>query len=258
MAYKNKQYPTIKDVLHHPEQELTGNVLLNIRGTNGSGKSYTVCEITKGRTSTLKMIDGIKVYDYGDFYVIGSYDKACGGLDTITDFYAIDPLVQKLIKDKHVLMDGLLWSGVFRASHKLSEAIRKEGHQMLWLCMDTTAHKCIDNVMRRRATAGNFKPLDTNNLIKKMIAVTSCHNHAIYYNENVFVGKTDEIVSFANEIIATGRIDKTKLRKEYFFFEGVEEIAAKPPIVEVPADIRSEVSVKMEKASNSLFDLFGA
>lgn len=258
---KDKVYPTIKDMQpHNQQQPYTGHTFINIRGTNGSGKTYTVNQITKGLIGEKRVIDGIKVTEYNHFFVIGSYDKACGGFDTITDFYSIAPLIHKLIQEKHVLGEGLIYSGVYRSSHKLGEDLRAAGHQMIWLCMDTDAQTCVDNVMKRRLADNKFKPFKSENLLKKMVAVQSCNNNAICYGENLVFGNTSRLNDAFEQIVFAGVnpntfSNPTTYRVE---FPHMEELHKLMPVIEAPQEVVAAAEVKQKDEAVGLFNMFGA
>lgn len=145
------------------------NLVFCIRGTNGSGKSYLMNQLINYLGTPLRNFkEGpIGVAEYKDAFVVGAYNSACGGLDTVKDFYSIAPLVRRLAQEKHVLIEGLLWSGIFGASYNLTEELRADGNDMIWLMLTTTSAQCIANVGKRRVEVMDKRPLNTSALIAK-------------------------------------------------------------------------------------------
>lgn len=208
MGYKDRVYPSERLMRQEkcrpmdPSFKRTGNFLINIRGTNGSGKTYTVRQILSGFKLVREFQQGgIHVSDYGCFYLLGSYESACGGLDTVGDFYTIAPTVKSLIQEKSILMEGLLWSSVFSAMHHLEHDLRAMGHESIWLGFNYTVETMINRVMSRRLEAKNFKPLKVQNLVSKVSPVTHGLNNSIAFGSKVFVGCSEDISLLAATVL---------------------------------------------------------
>lgn len=270
--YKSTTYPTKvigKKYGPHADYNHTGNFLFNIRGTNGSGKSYTArLVMDKYKLIGEKEVNGIKVLDYDLFYALGTYSSDCGGLDTVRDFYAIHPTVLELIKEKDVLMEGVLWSTVYGSAHELEAALRAGGHSMIWYGFDSNVGDCIERVLSRRASKGNMKPLKVANMLSKVAPVSHGLNHAVHFGSKVVIGDAQWI---ANSILT--HIDREALEfnneqvyesysTEPFFIADYDDWEAKltqDPEFEVSpnSDIIEQFKQKQEEAVNSLFDIFG-
>lgn len=260
-SYKTRQYPSEKLIkggckYFDPNFKRTGNFLINIRGTNGSGKSYTVREILKHFTLVKEFMHGeIHVSDYGAFYLLGSYKNSCGGLDTVGDFYSIAPAVKILIQEKSVLMEGLLWSSVFSAMHLLQHEVREMGHDTIWLGFNYTVETMIERVMSRRLQAENFKPFKVQNLVSKVSPVTHGLNNSIAFGGKVFVGCSEDISTLASTVLA--RNDDSEFFDWYLKesqwipdFEKWAEIVRVNPEYEV---VQNPAAVNQARSTMSLF-----
>lgn len=145
-------------------------MILNIRGTSGSGKSWIVYELMKlcGATEQLHDADGAdhgKVIGYSLFDnklgVVGRYETACGGCDTIKTQDEIRSRVEIFATlHDHVLFEGLLVSQIYQ---RYADMAREHGEEFKFLCLDTPLDVCIARVEVRRLVAGNSKPFNPNN-----------------------------------------------------------------------------------------------
>jgi len=144
--------------------------LLNIRGTNGSGKSVVVRRLMKHFGWKALRDKASKIWAYRlkhkpPLYVLGRYETPCGGCDTIHVFRDVYSLLAKLSEKGSVIFEGLLPSSdvkqtlLFRGSHP--------GRHFLIGVLDTPVWRCINRVERRRTAKGNRKPLNPTNLISK-------------------------------------------------------------------------------------------
>lgn len=234
----------------------TGNVLINIRGTNGSGKTYTARRIADQFPLVEQFSMGqIKIYDHGDFYLVGSYENECGGLDTVRDFYTVAPTVLELLKKKSVLMEGLLWSSVYSSMHKLEAQCRLEGHSVVWCGFDYPVSLMIERVLSRRVGKGNIQPLKVSNLIAKVKPVVSGLNHAIYFGSNVLVGDSDFIFENAVKILKNNSIEGIQFLDEFYSISDhdlwVERLSENSGYEVFP----NEEEVKNSQTSTCLFDM---
>lgn len=160
------------------------SVIVNIRGTHGSGKSTVVKKIMEKygaavveheqkTRSTRPLV--YKVIMPGDplkwLFVIGPYTSACGGCDAIQPYDRIWPLVDKYgALGYHVLFEGALVSSSYGNIGRSSEAY---GDNFVFAFMDTPLDVCLERIVARRAAKGNFKPLDPTNTEFKFHAVNS-------------------------------------------------------------------------------------
>ena len=94
-------------------------MIINIRGTSGSGKTYTVRSfMNKYQPESVIMYDSKMVaahcvyYNMIPVYVIGSYKNVCGGCDAIPTQDMACSLVRHFAQFGHVLFEGLLMKRV--------------------------------------------------------------------------------------------------------------------------------------------------
>lgn len=143
-------------------------MIINIKGTSGSGKSTIVREIVKCYTGTkvAKFIDGRRqpigyIHNReGDgpaLEVIGHYETPCGGCDTINKLDEVFERVRAAhAEGRDVLFEGLLISADFNRTHALHE----DGLPLLVVGLDSVPlDVCIESVNeRRRAKRGPDAP----------------------------------------------------------------------------------------------------
>jgi hypothetical protein len=155
------------------------NIVLNIRGTNCSGKSSAVRSVMTevgiaqeltdpktGKTCGYRLNSGV--------VVIGRYETACGGCDTIHSFGEIADAVIRHSRNSSVLFEGFLWSGIFKSSHELAQRLQGQA-SVIFATMNTPLATCISRIAGRRNAAGNHKPFDPANLIAKHRSVIKAH-----------------------------------------------------------------------------------
>lgn len=162
-------------------------MIINVRGTSGSGKTYAVRRM-------MEQLDGdLLVYSEGDFfregkviahclhhrmqpvYVIGNYSSnVCGGCDTIGTQNLVCSTVRHFAQFGHVVFEGLIISHLFARYVALSKEFEAYGEHMVFVYLDTPIELCLDRVRQRRLAAGNTKPLDPTNTISKHESVHTC------------------------------------------------------------------------------------
>jgi hypothetical protein len=155
------------------------NTVLNLRGSNGSGKSSAVRSFIQyvGVAETLNHPRTRKTCGYrlnSGVVVIGRYETACGGCDTIHSFAEIADAVIRHSRNNSVLFEGFLWSGIFKSSHELAQRLQGQAN-VIFATMNTPLATCISRTARRRNAAGNHKPFDPTNLIAKHRSVIKAH-----------------------------------------------------------------------------------
>ena len=146
-------------------------MIIDIRGTNGSGKSHIVHEILRRHPVT----GGFVVEANGDtadvlhveplnLFILGDYDKVCGGCDGIPTQDLIEACVREFADKGTVLLEGLLVGHTFERWNRLAMDLQPIPYKFLFL--DTPEQVCIDRVKARRLARGNDKPYDPKNLTK--------------------------------------------------------------------------------------------
>lgn len=132
-------------------------MIVNIRGTSGSGKSTVARNVMKRYDSVSPHhIEGRKQPLYyicdtqGGFQqlaVIGHYETACGGTDTITKMDEIFEIIRDLAtRGYNVLFEGLLLSAEFNRM----AALAKDFDCVVLGLTEVPLDVCFDSIMARR------------------------------------------------------------------------------------------------------------
>jgi len=152
--------------------------VINIRGTNGSGKSYLVHRLLKEYGAVpLGQNDRIVAYrlensGYPKVYVVGRYETVTGGTDTFSGgAVEASKHIAALSEKGHVIFEGLIASGIAGRWVKLAESLPQ--HQWIFLTLDTPLEKCIEMVNERRHAKGKPDLPDPKWIITKSKAVES-------------------------------------------------------------------------------------
>lgn len=159
------------------------NHIINIRGTNGSGKTTAVRRImghlTYIRDYTTK--NGVFTHVYATpsdefVFFIGKYEGAVtGGVDRVKNVRDVVEACRELSGYGHIVMEGLLISGLQQLTKDIADACVGQA-QLHALTLDTPKETCIAQTLNRRALAGNDKPFDPGkSLIPKYRAVELAH-----------------------------------------------------------------------------------
>lgn len=159
-----------------------GNRLINIRGTNGTGKSTLMrnyigdfkrleYQVTSGRT--------IKVLQNGNRYILGDYTRDCGGLDTFKTLDEVRECVRHYIALGDVFMEGMMYSTLYSTPAAIDDEITALGHEYYWVHLDVPVEVCIQSTVERRVKNGNFKDFDPIQLAKKWRSTGAAFNKAV-------------------------------------------------------------------------------
>lgn len=164
-------------------------MIINIRGTSGSGKSHLIRaimalyarptkifdrSIPEGKTKPRKQPIGyICGGDKGRMLaVVGHYETPCGGCDTIPNMERIFELVRLAHSEgSHVLFEGLLIS----ADIKRTLALHDDGLPLKVIALETELEACLAGVNdRRMKRMGNkYTPVPSKNTESKFKGVKS-------------------------------------------------------------------------------------
>lgn len=159
------------------------NHIINIRGTNGSGKTTTARAIMsrlqhyKDYTTANGVFTHLYKTPAGDVVAfIGKYEGAVtGGTDRVKNVRDLVEACRELAPHCHIVMEGLLLSGLQQLTKDIVDACVGEA-QFHALTLDTPKEQCIEQTMKRRALAGNDKPFDPGkSLVPKYRAVELAH-----------------------------------------------------------------------------------
>lgn len=144
-------------------------LIINLRGNSGSGKTFTTRAFMKEirsepgrvRGAFWKGWDEIGDYKKQNWTVLGSYENACGGCDTIkTQAEIIERVEYATSKGFNVWLEGLILSTIYGSVGAYSE---KFGDRWVFAYLQPPIEECIRRIKARRAAAGNTKPLNETN-----------------------------------------------------------------------------------------------
>jgi hypothetical protein len=157
------------------------STILNIRGTSGSGKSAVVRQLMDhfGVQAEIAKPSTQRVWAYvlrNGMHVLGRYETACGGADTVASFGKIRTQLNILARRGNVVFEGLLWSGVFKSSDDFARSVP---HRVIFALLDTPPDLCVSRVLARRRTAGNAKPFDARRTLDKHRSVLSTQDRLL-------------------------------------------------------------------------------
>ena len=149
-------------------------VVINIRGTSGSGKTYVVKKILNaGNWKT--WMDGNKILGYYNvekkWAIIGPYDSACGGCDRIhTQQETEERIKQWLNWEFNVIFEGVVISTIFERWYNFSISIKDKAN-MLFCYLDTPIETCIKEVEDRRERSGKDRKFNTENTTNRVDSI---------------------------------------------------------------------------------------
>lgn len=159
------------------------NHIINIRGTNGSGKTTaarSIMNYLKYYKDT-ETSNGVFLHIYhtptGECVAfVGKYEGAVtGGVDRVRHVRDVVEACAEVIPFGHIVMEGLLMSGLQQLTKDIADACAMYG-EFHALTLDTPSAQCVSQTINRRALAGNDKPFDpTKSLLPKYRAVELAH-----------------------------------------------------------------------------------
>lgn len=152
-------------------------MIINVRGTSGSGKTTVVRELMARANLVAKIGDNAKkpdayrlAFPLFDLYVIGSYENVCGGCDAISTQDEICNRVRCYAPMGHVLLEGLLMSHVFSRYAALAMELQRQEISSIFGFLDTPLDVCLARVNARREARGQTEPVNPTNTTDKWAA----------------------------------------------------------------------------------------
>ena len=153
-------------------------MIVNIRGTSGSGKTTAARALFSlaGRVALYDAPRGASplagrrpsAYQLGlqPAYLVGSYETECGGCDTIKTQELVCERVATYAALGHVVFEGLLVSTLYERYARLARSVAPT-HPFVWAFLDTPLDECLRHVAERRCARGDLRPLDPTNTTAK-------------------------------------------------------------------------------------------
>jgi hypothetical protein len=133
-------------------------MIINIRGTSGSGKSYAAKAVAAlygvarpvyvpGRRQPLYYLLPHPIAGRPSLQLVGHYEVSAGGCDNVKDLeWVFDIVAEGAQFGRDLLFEGLLVSGDFNRTL----ALYKAGYPITVIAMDTPLAACLDSVNARR------------------------------------------------------------------------------------------------------------
>jgi len=145
-------------------------MIINIRGTSGSGKSFLVRHIMSlySNKEPVRVEDRKQPLYYimrngegtPELAVLGHYESPCGGCDTITKIDTTYQLIQEQIAlGRNVLFEGLLLTNEINRTKELPDC------RVVFI--EETIETCLAGVNARRQARGEMEPVPTKNTTAK-------------------------------------------------------------------------------------------
>jgi len=132
--------------------------VIGVRATNGGGKTHVVREVMRITDpyfqKKMKLSNGVLINVYDNFVVLGSYDRACGGCDTIKTPALVWDSIMECAEHKNVLFEGILVGTVYQPTMDLVERLKTIDTTYIPICLNTSFEQSVANVNSRRAEAG--------------------------------------------------------------------------------------------------------
>lgn len=150
------------------------SVLVYVHGTNGSGKSTLARMLVAaagGSTGHKNVVQGAKAHVTctveGPMF-LGKYANACGGVDGFSPYAAIHDALRTCLvfPAARVFGEGLITPGV-----ETCATMARQFDRHLFIALTVPEERCIEHVLKRRATKGNDKAFNPANLRKKLGSV---------------------------------------------------------------------------------------
>ena len=155
-------------------------MIINIRGTSGSGKTTLINKIRAlyahsdpifipKRKRPIRY--RLEATDGSTLSLIGHYETACGGCDTITECQEVFNLIHVARQETdHVLFEGLLIAADVNRTVMLS----MEVDDLEVIHLDTSLQECLASVnLRRQARDATLPPVDPHHTESKYRGVLS-------------------------------------------------------------------------------------
>ena len=159
-------------------------MLINIRGANGSGKSFVVRELMKlGPVSEFYGELGSRrpeAYELllpqvdTSVFILGSYDNQCGGCDLFKNPKQLIRLIKTYAARGHVLFEGAMVSTMYGS---VGEALEAWGRDVVFIFLDTPLVECMRRIEDRLAERSRGRLL--HNMRIKFLSIEDAFNRIV-------------------------------------------------------------------------------
>ena len=150
--------------------------ILNVRGTGGSGKSTLVRGITACYPQVTPCFVDSRKTPIGylcerpmgaSLFVVGSYERPCGGGDTLPTPGAVFDLVE----EQAGLARDVIFEGIIAQDNTTRTMILHERFRLVVIGLLIPIETCLTSIRDRRQARGDAKPLNPKNTIARARSV---------------------------------------------------------------------------------------
>lgn len=182
-------------------------VLVNIRGTNGAGKTSLIKSFIDETTEHIYLNNKIIATHFKRYNLIAigeySFDKKMGGADLLSGQEEYFKIIEYILSNysENILFEGLLVSTTFNTYFKKFEKYKKEFNlNYIILLLNPPVKTCLDRVHNRTKRGEYYKK----NVVEK---------HKAIYNASLKFHKKGSKLIIINNEKEPINITKTKLLK---------------------------------------------
>lgn len=189
-------------------------MIVNLRGTSGSGKSHIVRQIMDlhgGKDAfTPEMMEGRRLpvgylSPNGRLYIPGHYETPCGGCDTfskepIKGMDAIFSFIRQKAAQYNVLFEGLLMSEEVRRTVQLSCDFPA---QVMVFEINLSGEECLAAINSRRlARNPEAQPVNPHNTLNRRAVIHRAVCRLTTAGVGCRTGSRDEVLTWTKECLA--------------------------------------------------------
>lgn len=153
-------------------------LVIQVRGTSGSGKTWVMQQVMERLGNWApRYVPRRKrplwyrlIQDYPAVVVLGGYDTACGGCDSVGSAAAVYDLIQKVQVEEVpnvILAEGLLLS----EDAKWTAQLLADGLDLRVAYLTTAVERCITQINTRRAAAGRTELANVSNTTRRVAVI---------------------------------------------------------------------------------------
>ena len=162
-------------------------MIIDIRGTHGSGKSTCVHYLIKKYENKCYRDKTLDVHFHFmpefNLIIVGKYRNQCGGADGVNGVDRIQAIIEKYDeRGYNVLVEGILVSHTFERWHQFAT-----GRNYVFVHLEPSVETCIKHVQKRRVESGKPPEFNTKNLekdhrqISRTVAKLAAEGHDVRF-----------------------------------------------------------------------------